>query len=114
MKTFTAVASAALLAACAHPAPVKDTMPRLPTVSIPKSLIASVCDQASTEEGSRGHFDGHAELLWSKDGSTIVAIACSLTVFVDGMTTTEAQVYLDDPRARRLRNFLDKVGQPSR
>ena len=96
------MAIAVLAAACAQQPPEKHP----PAVSVPVRLIASVCSRAHTDQGD-GNWDRNAQLLWSRDGSTVIAIECDLTVFVDGLTTTAARIRLDDPRARDLRDFLE-------
>jgi len=93
-----------LLAACAQQPPEKQP----PPVSVPVILIRKVCKQAHLEQGS-GHWDGGAHLLWSTEGS-VVAIDCTFTVFVDGLTTTTVRIDLRDERARRLRDFLESHG----
>jgi len=92
---------AAFLAACAQQPPEKQP----PAVSVPVPLIRDVCERAHLEQGS-GHWDGGAHLLWSKDGSSVVAVECTFTAFVDGMTTTSVRVFLSDPGAQGLREFL--------
>lgn len=99
---------AAFLASCAQQPPEKQP----PAVSIPVPLIRDVCERAHLEQGS-GHWDGGAHLLWSKDGSSVVAVDCSFTVFVDGLSTTIVRIDLRDERARSLRDFLaSRVGLP--
>ena len=102
-RTDVAAIGAAFVAACAQPPPQKQP-PAPPTLSVPVALIQRVCEKARPDVGS-GHFDGHAQLLWSKDGA-VVAIDCSLTVRVDGLSTTTVRVDLRDERARGLREFL--------
>lgn len=77
-----------------------------PVVSVPVPLIRTVCEQARLEQGS-GHWDGHAHLVWKNDGSTVVAVDCSFTALLDGLTTVSVRVFLSDPRAQGLRDFLD-------
>ncbi len=103
MRAFRSSLAAigAFLAACAHQSP--EAQP--PAVSVPVPLIAAVCERAHLEQGS-GRWDSGAHLLWSKDGSHVVAVECTFTAFVDGMTTVVVRVYLSDPRAEGLRDFL--------
>jgi len=90
-----------LLAACAQLPSEKQP----PAVSVPVPLIRSVCEEAHLEQGS-GHWDGHANLVWKSDRSSVVAVDCSFTAFVDGLTTVGVRVFLSDPRAQNLRDFL--------
>lgn len=100
-RTALAAIGAAFVVACAQQPPEKQP----PAVSMPVALIRSVCDRTRPEQGS-GHFDGHAHLLWSKDGA-VVAVECSLTAMADGLSTTAVRVDLNDERARGLRDFLE-------
>jgi hypothetical protein len=96
---------AAYLVACAQQPPEKQP----PVVSVPVPLIRDVCERAHLEVGS-GHFDGRANLVWSNGCSRVLALDCSFTVFLDGLTTTTVRVYLSDPRAQGLRDFLGTRG----
>lgn len=99
-RSSLAAICAAFLVACAQQPAERQP----PAVSVPVPLIREVCEKAPLEQGS-GHFDGRANLLWSRDGA-VVAVDCSFTAFVDGMTTVNVRVSLDDQRAQRLRDFL--------
>jgi len=103
--TGLAAIGSTLLAACAQQPPEKQS----PTVSVPVPLIRSVCEQAHLEQGS-GHWDGHAHLLWNNDGSSVLAVDCSFTARLDGLTTVSVRVALSDPRAQGLRDFLVSRG----
>ncbi len=92
---------ALLVAACAEQPPEKQP----PAISVPGHLIRDVCEHAHPEIGS-GHFDGHVRLVWSNDASHVLAVDCSFTVQLDGLQTTTVRVFLSDPSAQGLRDFL--------
>lgn len=99
-RTALAAISAALVIACAQQP--REMEP--PAVSIPVPLIHRLCEHAYPVPGS-GHWDGHVELKWNTAGE-IVAIDCSYTTYLDGLSTTVVRVSLSDERARGLRDFL--------
>ena len=109
MRARALILSASVAAACTHQAALKEPARDPPTLSVPRMFIASVCEKARLEQGD-GHWDGHAHLLWSKDGSSVTAIECSFTARMDGLTTVAVRVYLSDPSAQALRDFLQNQG----
>ena len=102
-RTLSAIGAVVLAAACAH----QPTERQPPAVSVPVPLIRDVCDRAHPEVAS-GHFDGHASLVWSNDGSRVLAIDCRFPVLLDGLQTTTVRVFLSNPTAQGLRDFLSR------
>ena len=102
------LAPIALLAvACAHHAPLTPTVetePVFSAVSIPKALIEATCGKAHVPN-TDSHFDGRAVLLYEANG-TPVALDCGMTVLSDGLSNSSVRVFLQEERARRLRDFL--------
>jgi hypothetical protein len=103
-------AFAVLCADCAHHAVLntaEDSKPLFPAVSIPRTLIVAACDKAHVPNLD-SHFDGRAILLYQANG-TPVAIECGVTVLSGGLSNSSVRVYLEDERARGLRDFLSSL-----
>lgn len=97
---------AAMTAGCTHQAPVKESPKGAPTLQVPLVLIRAVCDQAHPAQGTGAHWDGRAQLVYDKGGSEVVAVDCSMTAMLDGVTTVYARVLMSDPSAQGLRDYL--------